>query len=181
MDTYIMKKELFLDLIKKAKSLSSMYTLADIVNNACEELDVRGISHRGYFASITDLNSFYNANIELIDARRATDLFDDEWPVYTRTNDSCPTQYFDTADVKSSVVSNGCLIEGTVENSVIGRGCVIKKGAVVKNSVVLPGALVGNDVIIDCQVVDKHAKIIHAKEIIADPANPGYIRREDTL
>lgn len=51
----------------------------------------------------------------------------------------------------------------------------------VKNSVVLPGALVGNDVIIDCQVVDKHAKIIHAKEIIADPANPGYIRREDTL
>ncbi|MCI8667004.1 MAG: glucose-1-phosphate adenylyltransferase subunit GlgD [Dorea sp.] len=181
MDTYIMKKELFLDLIKKAKSLSSMYTLADIVSTECEELDVRGISHRGYFASITDLNSFYNANIELIDAKRATGLFDDEWPVYTRTNDSCPTQYFDTANVKSSVVSNGCLIEGTVENSVIGRGCVIKKGAVVKNSVVLPGALVGNDVTINCQVVDKHAKIIHAKEIIAEPTAPGYIRREDTL
>ena len=181
MDTYIMKKDLFLDLIKKAKSLSSMYTLADIVSTECEELDVRGISHRGYFASITDLNSFYNANIELIDAKRATGLFDDEWPVYTRTNDSCPTQYFDTANVKSSVVSNGCLIEGTVENSVIGRGCVIKKGAVVKNSVVLPGALVGNDVTINCQVVDKHAKIIHAKEIIAEPTAPGYIRREDTL
>ena len=181
MDTYIMKKDLFLDLIKKAKSLSSMYTLTDIVNHACEELDVRGISHRGYFASITDLGSFYNANIELIDAKRATGLFDDEWPVYTRTNDSCPTKYFETADVKSSVVSNGCLIEGTVENSVIGRGCVIKAGAVVKNSVVLPGALIGNDVTIDCQVVDKHAKVIHAKEIIADSANPGYIRREDTL
>ena len=83
--------------------------------------------------------------------------------------------------MKSSVVSNGCLIEGTVENSVIGRGCVIKKGAVVKNSVVLPGALVGNDVTINCQVVDKHAKIIHAKEIIAEPTAPGYIRREDTL
>ena len=132
MDTYIMKKDLFTDLIKKAKTLSSMYTLADIVNNACEDLDVRGISHRGYFASITDLKSFYNANIELIDFKRASNLFDDEWPVYTRTNDSCPTQYFETADVKSSVVSNGCLIEGTVENSVIGRGCVIKKGAVVK-------------------------------------------------
>ena len=181
MDTYIMKKDLFIDLIKKAKSLSSMYTLADIVNNACEELDVRGISHRGYFASITDLESFYNANIELIDFKRATSLFDDEWPVYTRTNDSCPTQYFETAQVKGSVVSNGCLIEGTIENSVIGRGCVIKKGAVVRNSVVLPGAMIGEDITIDCQVVDKHAKIIHAKEIIADPEHPGYIRREDTL
>ena len=83
--------------------------------------------------------------------------------------------------MKGSVVSNGCLIEGTIENSVIGRGCVIKKGAVVKNSVVLPGAMIGEDITIDYQVVDKHAKIIHAKEIIADPENPGYIRREDTL
>ncbi|MEZ3486811.1 MAG: glucose-1-phosphate adenylyltransferase subunit GlgD [Lachnospiraceae bacterium] len=181
MDTYIMKKDLFIDLIKKAKNLSSMYTLADIVNTACEELDVRGISHRGYFASITDLESFYNANMDLIDFKRATSLFDDEWPVYTRTNDSCPTQYFETADVKGSVVSNGCLIEGTLENSVIGRGCIIKKGAIVKNSVVLPGVTIGQNVTIDCQVVDKNARIIHAKEIIAEPSNPGYIRREDTI
>ena len=83
--------------------------------------------------------------------------------------------------MKYSVVSNGCLIEGTVENSVIGRGCVIKKGAVVKNSVILPGALIGEDAHIENQVVDKRAKIIHAKEVIAPPEKPGYVRREDTL
>ena len=158
-----------------------MYTLADIVNMACEEYDVRGVSHRGYFASITDFKSYYNANLSLIDMKDAMNLFDDKWPFYTRTNDSCPTQYFEGADVRKSVVSNGCLIEGTVENSVIGRGCVIKKGAVVKNSVVLPGAVIGNDVILDSQVVDKHARIVHAKEIVATPDNPGYIRRRDTL
>ena len=117
-----------------------MYTLADIVNASCDELDIRGVSHRGYFASITDFKSYYDANISLIDFKTAQNLFDDEWPIYTRTNDSCPTQYFDTADVKNSVVSNGCLIEGTIENSIIGRGCVIKKGAVIKNSVILPAA-----------------------------------------
>ncbi len=182
MDTYIMKKELFISLIKKAKSLSSMYTLADIVNNACEELDVRGISHRGFFAAITDLQSFYDANLSLIDLKTATSLFDNEnWPIYTRTNDSCPTQYFETADVKNSVVSNGCLIEGSIEHSVIGRGCVIKKGAVVRNSIVLPGTYISEDTTVDCQVVDKNVKIIHAKEIISDSQKPGYIRREDTL
>lgn len=79
--------------------------------------------------------------------------------------------------MKYSVVSNGCLIEGTVENSVIGRGCVIKKGAVVKNSVILPGALIGENAHIENQVVDKRAKIIRAKEVIAPPEKPGYVRR----
>ena len=83
--------------------------------------------------------------------------------------------------MKTSVVSNGCSIEGIVENSVIGRGCVIQKGAVVKNSVLLPGSKIGKDVLIENQVVDKGAKVIHAKEVIAAPDKPGYIRRRDTL
>ena len=99
-----------------------MFTLNDIVNMACSELDVRGVSHRGFFASITDFKSYYNANLSLIDMKNAVTLFDKNWPIYTRTNDSCPTKYYEGASVKSSVISNGCLIEGTVENSVIGRG-----------------------------------------------------------
>lgn len=181
MDTYVMKKDLLIELINKARSISSMYTLAQIVNNQCEDLDVRGVPHRGYFASITDFKSYFDANISLIDLKSAMTLFDDEWPIYTRTNDSCPTQYYKTADVKTSVVSNGCSIEGTIVNSVIGRGCVIHKGAVVKNSVLLPGATIGKDVHIENQVVDKGAKVIHAKEVIAAPEKPGYIRRRDTL
>ena len=83
--------------------------------------------------------------------------------------------------MKRSIVCNGCLIEGTVENSVIGRGCIIKKGAVVKNCVLLSETEVGEDVYLENQVVDKHARIIHAKEIIAQSEKPGYIRREDTI
>lgn len=181
MDTYVMKTELFIKLVKEAKNISSMYTLANAVNRACGDLDVRGVSHRGYFASITDFNSYYHANLSLINLSDARTLFDAKWPIYTRTNDSCPTQYFESADVKSSVVSNGCIIEGTVENSVIGRGCVIKKGAVIRNSVVLPDVEIGEDVHLENFVVDKHARIIHAKEVVAAPETPGYVRRRDNL
>ena len=181
METYVMKKELFIELVEKAHKLSSMYTLSDIVNDSCSELDIRGFVHRGYFASISDFKSYYDANISLIDMKTSQSLFSVDWPIYTRTNDSCPTQYFENADVKNSVVSNGCLIEGTVENSVIGRGCVIKEGAVVKNSVILPDSVVGKDVYVENQVVDKHAKLIHVKEIISAPDRPGYIKRNDTL
>lgn len=181
MDTYIMKTDLFKELIHKAKKLSSMYTLADIINIACGELDVRAISHRGYFAAITDFKSYYDANMALIDIKAALSLFDEEWPIYTRTNDSCPTQYFDEAYAKNSVVSNGCLIEGTVEHSIIGRGCVIRKGAVVRNSILLSGSVVGEDVHLENQIVDKRAKITKVKEVISDPETPGYIRLDDVL
>ena len=74
MDTYIMKKDLFIELIRKAKAISSAFTLADIINELHDELDVRGVSHRGFFASITDFQSYYNANMDLIDIKAAQTL-----------------------------------------------------------------------------------------------------------
>lgn len=181
MDTYIMKKDLLVDLIKKARATSSAFTLTDIINELHNDLDVRGISHRGFFASITDFQSYYDANIDLINIKTAQTLFDSEWPIYTRTNDSCPTHYYGTAEIRNSVVSNGCQVEGTIENSILGRGCIIHKGAVIKNSVVLAGAEIGEGVHVENQVVDKLAKILHVKEVVSDPALPGYIKRGDII
>ena len=177
METYIMKKSLFIELVKGAKKLSEAYTLADMVHCHCEDLDVRGIPHKGYFASITDFESFYHANMDLIDYKTAKTLFCNNWPIYTRTNDSCPTQYYEGADVKKSVISNGCTIEGTIINSIIGRGCKIEEGAVVKNSVILPESVVGKNAVVENQVVDKHAKILHEKNVVSTPEHPGYIKR----
>ena len=90
MDTYVMSKELFIELIKKARKISSMYTLPQIVNESSADLDIRGVSHRGYFASITDFNSYYNANISLIDIKTAEGLFNPEWPIYTKNQRFLP-------------------------------------------------------------------------------------------
>ena len=68
-----------------------------------------------------------------------------------------------------------------MENCVLDRGVKIGKGAVVKNSVILAYATIGEDVVIENQVVDKWAKIIHAKEVVADAEHPGYVRRDDIL
>ena len=176
-----MTKELFIDLVNKAHKTSSMYTLADIIDEECENLDIRAVGHRGYFAAITDFKSYYDANMALINLKNAMNLFDDEWPIYTRTNDSCPTQYFEDSKVISSVVSNGCLIDGTVENSIIGRGCIIKPGAIVKNCVVSADVVIGKGVHVENMMVDKHAKLIRGKRIIASPEKPGYIKRGDML
>ena len=71
--------------------------------------------------------------------------------------------------------------EGSLEHSVVGRGCIIKKGAVIKNCVVLSDAYIGENVHIENQVVDKHAKITHVKRATSSEDRPGYVRRNDTL
>ncbi len=181
MDTYCMKRDIFVELVKAASWMSSMYTLADIVNLKCKDMDVRAYQHKGYFAAITSLEDYYNASLELLDYDLASDLFKPEWPIYTRTTDSCPTQYFESAKVTNSFVSNGCLIEGTIDNSVIGRSVVVKKGAVVKNSILMAYTVIEEGVHIENAVVDKWAHIIHAKSIKGDPEAPQYIKRQDTL
>lgn len=181
METYIMTKELFIELIKEARATSSLYTLSDILGIKCSELDVRGIAHEGFFAAITDFKSYYDANMALINYNVAKTLFKADAPTYTRTNDSCPSTFTETSNVSGSVISNGCIIEGTVENSIIGRGCTIKKGSVIRNSIILPDTFIGEDAHIENFVVDKHANIIHAKELIASSDAPGYVKRGDTL
>ena len=181
MDTYCMKKDIFIELIKDASWMSSMYTLADIVNLKCKDMDIRAFQHRGYFATLTSLEDYFNASMELLDYDKAHDLLRPEWPIYTRTTDACPTQYFESAKVTNSFVSNGCLIEGTIDNSIIGRSVTIKKGAVIKNSIIMAYSTIEEGVHIENAIVDKWAHIIHAKNIRGEADAPQYIKRQDTL
>lgn len=181
LETYVMKKDLFITLVKKAANVSSLYWFRDIVNDEVENLDIRGVAHRGFVACASDFKSYFNANIDLLDYDKAMELFSPTWPIYTRTNDSCPTKYHENVNIVNSMVSNGCEVEGDIENSVIGRGVVIKKGAVIKNSVILPGAMIGENVHIENVVVDKKAHILRKKDLIGQPDQPLYVKRNDKI
>ena len=66
-----MKKDLFIELVRKASKRSSMYTFADILDEESENLDIRAVSHRGFFAIINDFNAYYQANMSLVDLNNA--------------------------------------------------------------------------------------------------------------
>jgi glucose-1-phosphate adenylyltransferase len=181
MESFVMKKDLLIDLMYAARETSSVYTLANIVNAKCGELNVRAVEHHGFFAPITSLKTYHKANLDLIDVDESASLFSTDWPIYTRTSDSCPTQFYDEADVKNSLVSNGCEVKGSVEDSVIGRGVKIGKGSSVKGCIVMAYAEIGENVVLQNQVVDKYAKIIHENKILAEADTPGYIKHSDVL
>lgn len=181
LSAYVMSKDLFIALVHLANNLSSFYTLKDVLQEQIKGLNMMGYPIHGYVACINSLNDYYQANLELIDVAHASRLFKRDWPIHTRTNDSCPTHYNDGASVRNAIVANGCFIEGTVKNSVIGRGVVIKPGALIENSIILAGTIVGENVHVKNAVVDKDAHLNKRKEIVGDASNVLYVKRNDRV
>lgn len=181
METFIMKKDLLIKLVEKATEVSSMFSLVDIVNYCMADLNVVGIEHVGYYAPITSLKSYFTSHMEMLSKKKMDELFTADWPIYTRTSDSCPTQYFDEAEIVNSLVSNGGLIRGSLDNCVIGRGVRIDEGAVLKNCVVLDNTHIGKDVHLENQIVDRYVTIDHANDIAGTAEAPGYVKHGDTL
>lgn len=180
LQTYVMSKEIFLNLIQEARSVSKMYWLKDIINDHCKDMDIRGISYRGKFYAITDLQSYYDSNMDILDNNYRRTFSNPDWPIYTRTNDSAPAIYLNGGNACKSLVSNGAQISGTVKNSIIGRSCKIGKNAVIENCVLLPGVSVADGAILKNVVVDKYSTIAKKKEL-EGKEGPLYIGRRENI
>ncbi len=181
MEAYVMERSLFIELVKRAAEMSSLYWFKDIVADVVEEKMVVGYNVRGYVACLNSLESYFRVNMELKDRSIAQQLFHSNWPIYTKTHDSCPTRFTEKAKVSGSVIANGCTIAGTVENSIIGRNVVIREGAVVKNSIIMTDSYIGAGAKLDHAVVDKYAIVHHVKKLEGTEEAPVYVKRRDRI
>ncbi len=86
-------------------------------------------------------------------------LFKKEAPIFTKVKDEPPTRYVKGAVVKNTMIANGSIIEGEVENSVVSRSVKIGKGSIVRNSIIMQKSQIGDNCIIDGVIIDKDVKI----------------------
>lgn len=179
LETYILSKDLFIKLLNQGKKISSLYWWKDVINELADSLNIRGISFKKPFYPINSFNDYYQANLDIIE--NGDELFKNNWPIYTKTNDSVPTYFGKKSDVANSMIANGAVINGTVINSIVGRNSKIEEGAIVKNSVILDNVYVASGVIIDNAVIDSFTKISHAKDILVDSDEIIYICKGDTV
>ncbi|MEC5186986.1 glucose-1-phosphate adenylyltransferase [Geobacillus thermodenitrificans] len=107
----------------------------------------------GYWKDVGTVKSLWEANMDLLDENNELDLFDRSWRIYS-VNPNQPPQYISPeAEVSDSLVNEGCVVEGTVERSVLFQGVRIGKGAVVKESVIMPGAAVSEGAYVERAIV----------------------------
>ena len=149
----------------------------DLYMSKTPERNLYQYSFKGYVGPVSSFQDYYSHSIALAtDASIRAELFGTrERPVYTRVHNSPPVTYLAGSSVKNSMIADGCIIEGTVENSVLFRGVHVGKGAVVRNSVLFSGTVIGDGSSINCVVADKDVTVSPRSTLSGAPTLPFFI------
>jgi glucose-1-phosphate adenylyltransferase len=139
----------------------------------------RAYRYNGYYANINSLAGYFDCSMQLLDADVRGALFRQEnRSVYTKVRNSAPTTYCEGAKVTNSVIADGCVIEGEVENCIIFRGVKVGRGTKIKNSILLQDTYVGQNVSLNCVITDKNAIIRDSRVLSGHESMPFFIGKD---
>ncbi len=181
LDMFVMSREFLSKLVKDAASKGEHSLVADCLQARASEFNFMGYEHKGYFSRIDSNKSYFEANLALLDSDVRKRLFLPDAPIYTKIGDNGPARYGLEANVKNSLIADGCIIEGTVENCVIFRGVKIEKGSVVRNCVLQQGTKVGQNCSMNYVITDKNVEVSDGHVVNGSDTYPLYVKKNGKL
>lgn len=165
-------------------SMAHGYTrfLHDILARSIGKADYRIYEHDGFYSSINSMETYFSCSMQLLNTGVRESLFGDKnYPILTKVRNSAPTRYCDGARVTNSVVADGCIIEGTVENSILFRGVHVCRGAVVKNAILFQDTYVCPDAHLNCVIADKNVIVKDGRVLSGHESMPFFIGKSITV
>ena len=172
----VMKRQYLINVVENAISHGQKSFLHDIIMPNVGKAKYMVYEYDGFYAHIGSMAGYFECSMKLLDSDARERLFGiKNHPVLTKVRNSAPTRYCESAKVVNSVVAEGCVIEGTVENSIVFRGVKVGKGAVVKNSILFQDTYVCEGAQLNCVVTDKNVTIKDGRMLSGHESMPFYI------
>lgn len=131
----------------------------DIIPAMIDAYRVYALPYRGYWVDVGTIDTYWQAHMDLLADDPRLDLLDRNWVIHTRSEERPPAKICAGAHVVNSLISDGCVIEGTVEHSVLSPGVQVRPGAVVRYSVVMTDAVIEEQALVDHAILDKNVRI----------------------
>ena len=153
----------------------------DILIRRLNELRLYAFEFKGYWRPLSTIQLYYRANMELLDPAVRFELFVKNGKIFTKVKDEPPAKYNEEADVKNAIVADGCIIEGTVENSILFRGVKIRRGAVVRNSIIMQDAVISRGAEVENCILDKQVTLRESVRLIAPSSYPLVVAKNLTI
>jgi len=155
LEMYFMSKSLLLDMVETCLAQGDDHLVRDGIMKNLQHLRVYGYRHVGYTGIVNTIQSYYRHSMQLLNPDVLRELFFQGSPIYTKVKDEPPAKYAASADVRNSLLANGCVVEGKVENSILARGVKVRAGATVRNCILLQNCDIGENVVIENAILDK--------------------------
>ena len=171
------EKSTFVDMVRVAFEHGGSDFLLDGIVRRMGEYTIYGYRHEGYAAQINSVPSYYKASMDALRPEIWEELFLSKNAIYTKIKDGVHVQYKDTAKVKNSLIANGCLVRGEVENSILFRGVNVGEGVKIKNSIIMQKCDIEDNSIVENVICDKNVTITPDKWLKGAPNYPLIISK----
>ncbi len=183
MECFCMEREKLIEMVDTAVSRGQYHLTRDVLMNAISNhtMKVVGFECTGRVWHLDSVQAYFDCNMDLLSPDVRAHLFPADRPILTKLRDEMPTRYFEGATVKNSLVADGCMIEGVVENCVLFRGVRIGKGAVVRNSIIMQDGIVSGGAELDNCILDKQTFVRPNSRLIAPRSYPILIAKQMTV
>ena len=178
---FVLSKEFLKNIVLSAASRNQYSFERDVLQAHIKDYKIMGYMHEGYFSKIDSISNYYKANMALLNHEIREKLFIDKAPIYTKIRDNAPVKYGLDSSVKNSLIADGCIIEGTVENSILFRGVKVAKGATIKNSILMQDTVIGQKCDINYVITDKKVMIGNFRLLTGSQYYPLYVGKGATI
>ncbi|MBE6777928.1 MAG: glucose-1-phosphate adenylyltransferase subunit GlgD [Ruminococcaceae bacterium] len=174
---YVVRKDWLMRVVNEAVARNQYHFERDILQGRLHEIALYGYEVPEWMMPIYSLESYYQANLQLLDAEVRRQLFPKSRPVYTKLRDCAPAQYGLHAKVENSLVADGAHIEGTVRNSIVFRGVTVGRDSVLEDCVVMQDVTVDRHCSLRCVMADKNALFREGRTLQGFDSYPVYIKK----
>ncbi len=177
----LVKKTVLMALVRQAMSESKYSFVRDVLQKSLDRHRVYAYEFEGYCEIIGSVKEYYDANMKIMDRDTRYKLFDSRHPIYTKVRDDSPSRYGLNSSVKSSLIAQGCVINGVVENSIISKGVYIGHGAVIKNCIIMQDSIIGDKAELINLVIDKDVNVSRGSKLQGTKNYPMYIAKKSIV
>lgn len=175
LNVFVMSMDFLIETVNDAMARGNVSFERNILQEKCRELKIKIYEYDNYFSKLNSPESYFKSNMALLEPENARKLFVPKRSIYTKVSDNAPVKYDLDSKVSNSLIADGCIIEGEVENSVLFRGVKVGKGAKVKNCILMQGTVVGDNAELRYLITDKNVSICENHILTSSPQYPMYV------
>ena len=176
----LIKKDILMSEIRNAISVNQL-DVKRLLQSSLGKYSIYAYENKGYCAAISSINDYFEFNMDLMKKEVRDELFNPQRPIYTKVRDDAPSRYGLTSNVKNSIIAQGCVINGEVENCVISKGVYVGEGAKLSNCIVMQDTKIGCNTNLNYVIIDKDVTIKDGRSLMGYDSYPIYIAKKSVV
>ena len=183
MDIFVLSKKFLAQSVKFLIARDKFHMDRDLVMGGWNrgQVTVNNYTFDGVAMFNESVEEYFHNSMALIKKDVRADIFGGAHPVYTKVRDRVPTYYGEDCEVEDSVIADGCIIDGEVEDSILFREVTVAKDAEIENCIIFNDAVIGEGAELKYAILDKNVTVTPGAKLIGTKKNPIIVKRGETV